>query len=109
MGDQKSMPGFEERCESSKSDVIYFCPKKDLPIDSKYRTIAMALNKKFKDYLHPKSTKQMLKRKRKQKKRRKSKRNKNRDSNKRKGKKRLRKKRTRRKRKKRRKQIAYIK
>ena len=109
MGDQKPMPGFEERCKSSKSDVIYFCPKKDLPNDSKYRTIAIALNKKFKDYLHPKSTKQKLKQKRKQKKRRKSRRKKKRDRNKRKGKKRLRKKRIRRKRKQSRKQIAYIK
>ena len=113
-GNQKSLPGFQERCESSKSDVIYFCPKKDLPIEAKYRNTTMALNKKFKKYLNHKSTKTNLKRMKQRKKRKRSKRKKKRARKKRarkkrKGKKRLRKKRTMRKRKRRKKPIAFSK
>ena len=41
------MPGYKERCEKSKSDVVVFCPKKDWPSSAKYGNITVNLNKKL--------------------------------------------------------------
>ena len=41
------MPGYKERCEKSKSDVVVFCPKKDWPSSAKQGNITVNLNKKL--------------------------------------------------------------
>ena len=83
-GDKKSLRGFSDRCEKSKSDHLFFCPKKDLPGKAKDKSIAIKLNKNLAKYFVKKSKKKkknIRKTKKKKKKRMKKKRKRRRGKN----------------------------
>ena len=85
LGNQTILPGFKERCLNSQSDVVSFCPKKDVPSDMKYRKLTLERNKKFMPYLIKRpNLKKHTSKKRKLKKKRKRKTGKKKKGNKRK-------------------------
>ena len=67
-GDKKILPGYVKRCMDSQSDVVSFCPKRDVPSEMKYKNLTLEQNKKFLPYLIKKPKKKKRKSKRKKKK-----------------------------------------
>ena len=60
-GDKKILPGYVKRCMDSQSDVVSFCPKRDVPSEMKYKNLTLEQNKKFLPYLIKKKKKKKRK------------------------------------------------